>query len=156
MRQPLPPLLVAIFFIATCSLSTRTAAQNDPKPGVSSVCPAAAELGPLQLYGLWRAEFDGGLAGATLRLEKHPELAGSVVGRVRREGPGAAAPALVAGDVDQGEFNLDESADGHGIAATWTGQVVNGSCGKEIRGTWHNATDHTTRGFVLRKQPGWQ
>ena len=152
MRHP----LFAIVFIAIHALPTRAAAQNDPEPGVPAVCPAAAELSPPQLYGLWRAEFDGGLAGATLRFEKHPELAGSVVGRVRREGPGATAQTLVAGDVDQGELNLDESADGHSIAATWTGQVVNGSCGKEIRGTWNNAADHTTRGFVLRKQPGWQ
>ena len=40
--------------------------------------------------------------------------------------------------------------------ATWSGVVVEGSCGKEISGTWNNAISNTSHRFVLRKQPGWQ
>ena len=67
--------------------------------------------------------------------------------------------AQVSGDVDGGDLTLEESINGTNISATWTGQVVDGSCGKEIRGTWNNA--HPTpitpsAPFVLRKQAAWQ
>ena len=89
---------------------------------------------------------------ALLQLGPHPELAHSVRGTVQRGG----ASALVSGDVDAGELTLEESINGTNISATWTGQVVEGSCGKEIHGTWNNATPPTTLPFVLRKQAGWQ
>ena len=66
------------------------------------------------------------------------------------------ACAELSGDVDAGELTLEESINGTNISATWTGQVVDGSCGKEIHGTWNNATPPTTLPFVLRKQAGWQ
>ncbi|MCJ0761628.1 hypothetical protein [Variovorax terrae] len=106
----------------------------------------------LQLYGLWRAEFAGEPQGAVLQLEKHPEFAESVKGTIRRDG----AQAQVVGDVDEGVFTLEESIDGRNIAATWNGQVVEASCGKEIRGTWKNTANGAERAFILRKQPGWQ
>jgi len=62
----------------------------------------------------------------------------------------------VAGDVDQGEFTLEESADGRSISALWTGAVVADACGKEISGVWTAAADKKERSFVLRKLPGWQ
>ena len=31
---------------------------------------------------------------------------------------------------------MEESIDGTHISATWLGDVVEGSCGREIRGTW--------------------
>lgn len=85
-------------------------------------------------------------------LGPHPELAHSVRGTVQRGG----ASAQLSGDVDAGELTLEESVNGTNISATWTGQVVDGSCGKEIHGTWNNATPPTTLPFVLRKQAGWQ
>jgi len=107
----------------------------------------------LQLYGLWRAEFDNAaVPGATLLLEKHPEFPESVRGGINRDG----VKGLVAGDVENGEFALDESADGIKIAATWVGNVVENSCGKEIRGTWTAAIGKPEYRFVLRKVPGWQ
>ncbi len=69
---------------------------------------------------------------------------------------------LVSGDVDAGELTLEESINGTNISATWIGQVVAGSCGKEIRGTWNNAPPSPSAPsaaptpFVLRKQVGWQ
>lgn len=111
----------------------------------------------MHLYGLWRAEFEGLPRGATLLFEKHAELADSVSGDVTRDG----VKALIAGDVDQGEFTLEESFDGQHIAATWLGTVVENSCGREIRGLWNNtsnntATEAASYPFVLRKLPGWQ
>ena len=59
----------------------------------------------------------------------------------------------MAGDVDEGEFTLEESQDGVRISATWLGDVVEGSCGREIRGTWKAEGTATGRPFVLKKQP---
>jgi hypothetical protein len=119
-------------------------------------CPAPAEILPLHLYGTWLATVDGEAVPVTIRLEKHPELAGSVSGRLQRAGVGAQ----VAGDVDNGDFTLEESSDGQRISATWIGQVVDASCGKEIKGTWTTATETSNNApghsFVLKKQGGWQ
>ena len=58
---------------------------------------------------------------------------------------------LLAGDVDDGELTLEESVNGQNISATWLGDVVEGSCGREIRGTWKAEGQAAWRGFVLRK-----
>ena len=112
-------------------------------------CPAASEITQRHLLGLWRATFDGQQQGATLLLEGHPELAESVRGAINRDGE----RALVAGDVEDGEFTLEESADGVRIDATWSGTVVDGSCGREIRGDWQRTADRSPHPFVLRKLP---
>lgn len=117
----------------------------------STACPTAAEMNHQHLYGVWRAEFEDG-STADLRFEKHATFAQSVSGEVVRAG----ARAQVAGDVDEGVFSLEESADGKAISATWAGQVVDSSCGKEIKGTWNNERTGTRRTFVLRKPRGWQ
>lgn len=111
-------------------------------------CPAAAEVAQQHLLGLWRAEFEGGGAGATLLLEPHPEYAQSLRGAINRDGD----RALVAGDVAEGEFTLEESVNGINISAVWLGDVVEGSCGREIRGSWKAQGDPRTRSFVLRKR----
>lgn len=127
--------------------------QNTINQAAPANCPLPAEISPVHLYGLWRAEFEGLPQGATLRFEKHPELAGSVSGSINRDG----VKALIAGDVDQGELTLEESFDGQRIAATWLGTVTDNSCGKEIKGTWRNAsTNADSYPFILRKLPGWQ
>ena len=117
------------------------------------------------LQGRWSAELQGAASGAApspattvLNLGPHPELAQSVRGTVQR----GTTTAQVSGDVDAGELTLEESINGTNISATWIGQVVAGSCGKEIRGTWNNATPPPPAPsappipFVLRKQVGWQ
>ncbi|MBC7434544.1 MAG: hypothetical protein H7332_00590 [Bdellovibrionales bacterium] len=118
----------------------------------SSACPAPAQVTHLHLYGLWRAEFPGQAQGASLLFEKHPEYPESVRGGINRDG----ARGMVAGDVEDGELNLDESTDGLSIAAAWSGLVVANSCGKEIRGTWTPAAGEPVLDFILRKVPGWQ
>ncbi len=105
----------------------------------------------LHLQGHWRAELQA--SAATLQLGPHPELAHSVRGTVQRGG----TTAQVSGDVDDGDLTLEESINGTNISATWTGRVVDGSCGKEIRGSWTQSTSpDTPQPFVLRKQASWQ
>lgn len=109
-------------------------------------CPPAKDIAPGQLVGLWRAEFAGG-AGATLLLEPHPRYASSLAGEVNRNGE----RARIAADLDEGEFTLEESADGLRIDAAWLGDVVEGSCGREIRGTWQATGAAAARAFTLRR-----
>ena len=152
---------ITTFLIASCAALTPAYGQNDVKNSVptptapaspTTPCPSPAEVNQLHLYGLWRAEWANTPDGAELRLERHPELAESVRGTLRR----GDQVAQVAGDVDDGDFTLEESDNGRSISATWTGRVVEGSCGKEIKGTWNNAKNTQERNFVLRKQPGWR
>lgn len=122
---------------------------------VGAACPAAADLTPAHLWGLWRVSFDGGGAApttATVLFEKHPERTDSVRGAINRD----SVQSLLAGDVDDGVLALDESDDGLHITATWSGNVVDTSCGKEFTGLWRRSKDNTERSFVLRKLPGWQ
>jgi hypothetical protein len=125
-----------------CGAVAKAGAQGTPE------CPRPAEVAQRHLLGLWHAQFEGLTQGATLLLEPHPELAESVHGAINRNGE----RAHVAGDVDEGEFTLEESVNGVNISATWTGTVEDKSCGTEIRGTWQSAGDLHPRKFVLRKQ----
>ena len=157
---PWPTLRPAITYIliAISACPTSATGQNDPKS--ATACPAAANMNHQHLQGRWHATLQAAApdaahppdATALLQLGPHPELAHSVRGTVQRGG----ASAQLSGDVDAGELTLEESVNGTNISATWTGQVVDGSCGKEIHGTWNNATPPTTLPFVLRKQAGWQ
>ncbi|MGH8820783.1 MAG: hypothetical protein ACREWJ_05770 [Rhodoferax sp.] len=109
-----------------------------------------------RLFGLWQAQVDAGAGGAprqaTLKLAQNPRFSESLGGTIVRDG----AQAMVAGDIDNGAFTLEESSDGKSITATWAGHIVEGSCGREIRGTWKNVADQSTHDFVLRRQPSWQ
>jgi hypothetical protein len=119
-------------------------------PAQPADCPHPAEVQQRHLLGLWHAEFEDHGPGATLLLEPHPEMDESVRGMVDRNGE----LAQVAGDVDDGAFTLEESANGTNISASWLGDVVDGSCGREIRGTWHAENDEAhERAFVLKKLP---
>lgn len=111
-------------------------------------CLHASEVGASRLLGLWRAELAGTGHAGTLLLEKHPLYAESFAGAINRNG----ATSRLAGDVEDGEFTMEESADGTHIAAAWIGEVVEGSCGREIRGTFTIDGEQAGRAFVLRKQ----
>lgn len=128
----------AALLLALCAGASAQQAAPCPKPG---------ELAASHMFGFWAAEIGGRHAG-TLLLDKHPEFAGSFRGAISRDG----MRALVAGDVEDGELTLEESADGKRISATWLGQVVEGSCGREIRGTWQQDGSQVERPFVLKKQ----
>jgi hypothetical protein len=139
--------VAVIATLAACWLAGPAPAESPPV--TAPPCPTASEIVQRHLLGLWQATFDGLPQGATLLLEPHPELAQSVRGAINRNG----ARALLAGDVDDGEFTLEESVDGTHISATWTGSVIDDSCGREIRGDWQGAQDSAARPFVLRKLP---
>ena len=111
-------------------------------------CPPPEEVSATQMLGTWRAEFEDRGPGATLVLEAHPEYGNSFRGAISREGE----RRQLAGDVDEGDVTLEESTDGLRIAAVWVGEVVDGSCGREVRGAWKAEGSPTQRQFVLRKQ----
>ena len=113
----------------------------------AAACPHASEVGQAQMLGLWRAELEGAGHVGTLLLEKHAHYAESLSGWINRNGE----RRQVAGDVEDGEFTLEESADGVRISAAWIGELVEGSCGKEVRGTWTIDGEKSGKGFVLRK-----
>lgn len=148
-RTLITTLFIANYLANTGAIAT-SYAQNVAKPAAST-CPTPQQITPLHWYGLWRAEFSDGGPGATLLMEKHPELAGSFAGQVNRNG----AITQLAGDVDNGSVTLEESTDGKQISAVWQGQVVATSCGKEVTGVWTLTTPPQSRRFVLRKLPGW-
>jgi hypothetical protein len=110
-------------------------------------CTGAADVTVAGMLGLWRAEFEGGVHAGTLLFERHPEYPESFSGSVNRNGD----RRQVAGDIEDGGFTLEESVDGIHIAATWLGEVIEGSCGREIRGTWTPDGAAAGRAFVLRK-----
>ena len=133
-------VLVACWSLAAPVLAETPLAPAEP-------CPAPGEVAQRHLLGLWRADFDGLSRGATLLLERHPEFAESLRGAINRNGE----RALLAGDVEDGEFTLEESSNGTNISATWTGDVVDGSCGREIRGSWQAAGGGPALAFILRR-----
>jgi hypothetical protein len=111
-------------------------------------CLKADEVAQKDLLGRWRAEFEGLAQGATLVLEKHPEFAETLRGAIERNGK----RAQLAGDVEDGELTLEESVNGTNISATWLGDVVEGSCGREIRGAWKAEGNPRQYQFILRKE----
>jgi hypothetical protein len=93
-------------------------------------CPAPADVKPEQLHGVWTVHLEGSGTPWTLQLGPHPEHQGSLRGELTQ---GALRHPVVA-DLDEGEFTLEESHDGQRIAATWLGEVVEGSCGRILQG----------------------
>lgn len=163
MRRLAPSALVlALSSLALMGLMATARAQSPQTPRAAS-CPTATELRAQDLHGLWRlilwpeggSESDPASTGAML-FGPHPEYPGSVRGRLRRSGPGADLEAEVAGDVgDDGEFNLDESADGVAMDAIWVGQPMD--CGRSIRGLRRPAEARPDTGpalqFLLQRSP---
>jgi hypothetical protein len=130
-------------------------------------CSAPADMAPAQLYGIWQLSLwpPGGQETApastgALLFERHPEYPGSVRGNLKRSSEGNDRTALVSGDVTNGEFNLDESADGVTMDAVWEGDVTPSGCGQELRGVRRpaqgSASNDTAMNFVLKKTPGWR
>ncbi|MFC3684796.1 hypothetical protein [Hydrogenophaga luteola] len=140
-----------------------TARAQSPQASRTTPCPTATELRAQDLHGLWRLVLwpEGGSESApastgAMLFGPHPEYPGSVRGRLRRSSPGADLEAEVAGDVgDDGEFNLDESADGVAMDAVWTGQPSD--CGRTIRGLRRTSEGRPDAGqalqFLLQRAP---
>lgn len=166
MRRHAPSTLAPVLAtLALTGLLATAHAQSTPALRAQR-CPAAAELRAEDLHGLWRLTLwpeDGSesapISTGAMLFGPHPEYPGSVRGRLRRAGPGADIEAEVAGDVgDDGEFNLDESADGRTMDAVWSGQPLD--CGRTIRGQRRPAEGSTHAGpalqFLLQRAPASQ
>ena len=110
-------------------------------------CLHASEVQQADMLGLWRAEIEGVGHVGTLLLQKHPLYAESFSGWIDRD----SDRRELAGDVEDGEFTLEESADGVHITANWVGELVEGSCGREARGVWTIDGQENGKPFVLRK-----
>lgn len=108
-------------------------------------CPAAADLEAPQMLGAWHAEVEG-QAAAPVVFEPNVNHPGSLSGTIDRP----TGRSRIAADLDDGEFTMEESSDGVHIAATWLGEVVPDTCGKEIRGSW-TPEGGTAKGFVLHR-----
>jgi hypothetical protein len=115
-------------------------------PAFGAECPAAQDVAQAHLLGTWHAAIDG-LPPTVIELGKDPEFAETVRGHLEREG----RRVELAGDVDDGDLTLEESVNGRNISATWLGEVVDGSCGRVVRGTWKAEGTTLERAFVLKK-----
>ncbi len=162
MRRAAAPLFLLAGLLG---LPAAVPAQGQASTAPVVPCPAQAGIAPQRLYGLWRLSLwpEGGdearptSTGAML-FERHPEYTGGVRGHLKRSAPGNDLNALVSGDIDDdGEFALDESADGVRIDAAWIGSLPPAACGQEIRGVRHPAgpADGPPLNFLLRRAPGW-
>jgi len=144
--------------------SPDAAAQNSPNAPAAS-CAEPVPMTPAHLYGLWQLTLwplDGQETapesrGAVL-FERHPDFPGSVRGHIKRATTGNDVQAQVSGDVVDGDFNLDESADGVSMDAVWAGAPL--ACGQVIRGIRRpaegRATGQVSLYFRLDKTPGWR
>ena len=167
----------AIYLIAVCAHINWATAQNSTNTSGKPACTAAKDIRAPQMYGLWQVTFTNpprGLpASATLMLEKHEEFGDSVQGVVTRTltakssgnaigniKDGHAGRAAIAGDVEDGFVILDESSNNISISGTWNGQIVEGSCGREITGLWKDTSasapaDAPDVPFRLRRPSRW-
>ena len=102
--------------LAAVSSALPLAAQTLPPAAAppAAACLDIADLRARHLHGLWRAEFQGQWEGATLLFEQHPEYPESLRGTINRDGE----RSQLAGDLEHGEFTLEESRDGRRISAT--------------------------------------
>ena len=161
------PRLIAMLLIALCTHIHWAIAQNTPKKEPQSACPSAKNIKAPQLYGIWQVTFGDPPAGlpktAVLLLERHQEFADSLRGVVSRDPvstAGHSAKAALAGDVEDGFVILDESSNNISITGTWNGELVQASCGREIKGVWKDTSasappDAPDVLFTMVKRPGW-
>lgn len=160
LRWPASSLVLLVTLLSGQSVVAQT-----PPTASAEHCPAPESITPSHLFGLWQLtlgtpERPGG--EGQLSFERHPEYPGSVRGTLTRRAQDNAFKALVAGDVTDQGFQLEESADGVNIDAVWSGDVLPDSCAREIRG-WRRVVEGNTtqealteQPFVLQKTPGWR
>lgn len=101
-----------------------------------------------ELIGRWRADVAGQAGPIVLALAPHPEWEGTVKGRIERPG----GTSIVVGDVHQGALTLEESRDARTVSGHWDGLVLEGSCGRTIRGEW-SGEDDQPHAFTLTRLP---
>jgi hypothetical protein len=155
MRFFRPGLSLALVAVTAACSSTdlQPASQAAAKASRSSAaqshapCPQDEDMKDSQLQGEWTATIEGRPQPVRLHLGPHPQWKGNVKGTAAR---GSDTRPMV-GDVDDGRVTLEESADGRRITATWLGDVVEGSCAREIRGDYLEGEGAAPLPFLLRK-----
>jgi glucose/arabinose dehydrogenase len=154
------PHRITVLLLAACALSAcasvslqNTAQQPQERSAVADAdCPDVTRLQAAHLYGSWNVELvQTGLRG-TLTLRQHPEFSASLRGEFHI----GNQRSIASGDVEDGEFNLDESRDGKTLYAFWTGKLVPSACGAEIRGQWQRVpqegqSEPPAVDFILRR-----
>lgn len=157
----------ALFIVASCAHIHWATAQNNLQNEPKITCPAAKTIKAPQLYGIWQVTFTSPPAGlpntAVMLLEKHAEFSDSLAGIASRDpvtAKGHTAKAALAGDVEDGLVILDESSNNINITGTWNGELVEASCGRQIKGVWKDTSasappDAPDVPFTMIKRPGW-
>ena len=158
-KPRLTSLLIAASALSACAagqnaIETRApAATSTATTGAD--CPDVTRLHAAQLHGSWEVELVQAGQRGQLTLRQHPEFNASLRGNFSYGGE----RSLASGDVEDGEFNLDESRDGKTLFAFWSGRLVPSACGAEIRGKWQplakeGAAAPPESDFVLRRDAG--
>jgi hypothetical protein len=153
-----------MIFIAASALFHWAAAQNaseNATKSASASCSAARAIISTDLHGVWSVELgtsDSAVPSSPssspqrglVRFEQNPEYEDSIAGWLEL----GDAKLFVAGDIDEGQFSLEESDDGKRISAVWEGSITEDSCGKAITGS--RRVGEKISAFVLRKTSGWR
>ena len=129
------PLLVSAALLVLVGCASPPPAPMDQAAAESGnpvECPDVKRLRAAQLYGTWELELTATQQRGQLTLRQHPEFSESLRGEFRY----GDQRSIASGDIEGGEFNLDESVDGKSLYAFWSGQLAPARCGAEIRGTW--------------------
>ncbi len=126
------PALACLLGACAGPAPDRDATARAPTEPSTLECPDVTRLHAAQLHGSWELELVQTGQRGQLTLRQHPEFSASLRGELRYGGQ----RSIASGDVEGGEFNLDESRDGKSLFAFWSGQLVPGACGAEIRGRW--------------------
>ena len=143
----------ALSACATGQNGSKTRAVSTAAADTNPACPHLARWQARELHGLWRVELPQLGERGTLVLRQHPEFAASLRGEFELAG----VRSIASGDVEEGEFNLDESHDGKRLSAFWNGRLDAATCGREIHGTVQRLPVPGQRAvetpFVLRRNP---
>ena len=162
----------ALALVLACAQAQQVKRPASDAAAPVAPCPAAKQVLAPQLYGQWLAVFDKPPRGlpvqALVLLEKHAEFSDSLAGMVQRDlrsAPGGrvaghASRAQLAGDIEAGTLMLDESSNGINLTASWDGQIVEGSCGRTVKGLWKDLSNEALPDapdvpFELTRQNGW-
>lgn len=148
--------------IAAIVLLVSACGQLDTKKSSDAAGPGCIDAKAVRspdLYGDWQASFAASGSRpplqASVSFTPHAQVDDALSGRIVRRPPqGEPQTSVLAGGAGDGQFGIEESADGKKITGLWNGDIVPGSCGREIRGIWTDALDDSERPFVLRRRGG--
>ena len=127
-------LLAASLWATASAQTTLPSAETAATTACPNVSADSDQLSGLWQLSLWpeRGSEAQPTSRGTLQFRLHPEYPGSVYGQIQRSEAGRLLQTWVSGDLIDGSFNLDESADAVDIDAVWVGEPHD--CGHTLRG----------------------